>query len=431
MVLFLIKIDSKEDLAESRVSRIGKFMQKYGAVGNDVIFFSISEYESEIDNIVTPLEWSSIGNRSKDEYNLLCNTISEWLSTNFSVFFVSSYEMSLLITNFFELEEKNTYDIVTLSFVENKWSHDAFEFVDDICNSELPLIDNILFIFRSLLIPELAYLSERNRVSKERIKKKCLKLSKNANEIRRAYRKFLKNVKDDNGDDAITKVQDVTRKMITIGKNADENIDKCKEIIDKLKYTENRNIFDSEKLILFPTQFSLNQIELQESLLSDHCYHEFVLKNATPFYWRNLVIYIEITGERLLEISELGPFQTIKPTTDYDFDLITQKGTYEVQVYYGSQAVSKKVTVARILLISLLKVNQIWNISMQNNGVKIEGCQVKITRVKDQNEKTVITTFHNYKNTTILVQDLIVGELYEIQVISKGMVISNKLVERA
>ena len=68
---------------------------------------------------------------------------------------------------------------------------------------------------------------------------------------------------------------------------------------------------------------------------------------------------------------------------------------------------------------------------MQNNGVKIEGCQVKITRVKDQNEKTVITTFHNYKNTSILVQDLIVGELYEIQVISKGMVISNKLVERA
>ena len=433
MVHYFIKLDSEEDLKELRVAQIGKFMRKNGVQGNNVVHLRVSEYDTEIDKVSEPLEWSSIGNRDKNDYDLLCTSINEWTNSEYSVFFVSSNEMSRLIYNYVGLEDQNSYNLLTFSYVENRWSHEGFELFDDVYNTEVSLTENLLFIFRSLFMPELAYLSERNRVGKEKIKKKCLKLVNKAKEIHGVHKKFIQNVEiDKDGDDEIgIKAQNVTRKMINIENVADENISKCNDIIDGLRHTENQKNFNCEKLILFPTKFSVHQIELKEALLNNHCDHEFTLKNNTTFYWKNLVIYIEINGKRLLEISELKPNETLILKTDYDFDLINEKGKYEIQLFYGSQTVSKKVTVARILILSFVsKDNKIWTISMKNNGVKIEA-QIKITRVTDRSEKTLTTTIQNFKENNISATNLIIGEFYEIQVFCNGVAISEKIVEKA
>ena len=134
---------------------------------------------------------------------------------------------------------------------------------------------------------------------------------------------------------------------------------------------------------------------------------------------------------RLLEISELKPYQTQILETDYDYDLINEKGKYEIQLYYGSQTVSRKITVARILILSFVsKYNKIWTILMKNNWQRIEG-QLKITTVTDRSEKTLTTTFQNFKENSISATNLIIGEFYEIQVFCNGVAISEKIVEKA
>ena len=372
MVHNFIKLDSEEDLKELRIAQISKFMRKNGVEGYSCVHLGIDEYFLEIEKVSEPLGWSSIGSRNKNDYDLLCANINEWIYYEInSVFFVSSNEMSRLIYDIFGLEDKNSYNLLTFSYVENRWSYQGFELFDDVYNTELSLTENLYFIFSSFFIPELTYLSERNRVGKEKIKKKCLKLANNANEIHGVHEKFMENVEvDKDCDDKIgIKVQNVAREMIKIKKVADEKIIKCNEIMDGLGYTENQNCFNYEKLILFPTQFSVYQIELEEALLNNHCDHEFTLKNLTPFYWKNLVIYIEIIGMRLLEISELKPYKTQILKTDYDFDLIKEKGKYEIQLYFGSQTVSRKITVARILILSFKsRDNKIWTISMKKWG---------------------------------------------------------------
>jgi hypothetical protein len=421
-----IRHDSGVLASPAKIEQLGASLGKI--IVSPCVYYGSEEHEAELSSLVREFELITVGTRSIYDYKSLLEAFDESLRNEGDFIFIASLnDIMAILERYGVVSDTNDFDIFTLTWDGSKWGQNLVNIENpenqqdvpeyNYYDPDIPLLENIKFLIRALIYPEIANFQAVLAEIHANIK---IKFAEIKYKIQTSLRKIsAKNSGQRNkSSNTLNEIlNDIYRDIKLINSEVSDKNYRFDEIAKKLDFIPNTFKFCPEDIIKYATEFKDDQLELKECQSSNHSFHELTIINHTDYYWKNLIVFIQVNQDILAEIPILKPGETLYLSLDYQFELLNENGGFSILILNSSHVVSNSTWVFRASVMKLTPNgnNHILCIKSFYIGIK---CVLKYRNERDGIEKDIKISLSSFLESKIQLAGLKKGEAYHIKVCS-------------
>ena len=424
VLVFIVAEESRGAFSSQfKLQELNYYFHKNNLQGQDIYFYSISQFSPCIAHIVEEGQWTVGGSRSMEDFESLLPYVQEHLTNQlYGIVLASTSDIDGVHRAYsIHTQLPEDYDILILS-----WDGSAYnETVTSLVGSYNPgqnLGENVRNYITRDIFPEAIdletdlLLSSCNvsgdlAVTKKKLATCCT--------LAQGFRKPQAGRRNESLEKIMREIQEINQ-VLEACKGAAEKISR------EFKATQNQASYDSVACIKYATSFTPDQITITQVQSQDHRHYILTIVNNTSYHWDDLVVYIPETSSNLFSRVGLKPYETITKEAEFDYELLQQRGVFTFKVMFGSHVISNDCAVQRIILTGLRYNGEGYEVYAMNSFINIKDC-ILVWLGQDGVQHELATSFTNFSESRIFIQDIRQGDQISLAVYAGELALSSTI----